>query len=240
MKSREKGKGKSKGGGVARKRKPGAGRKASQFKRASVVGLPRRDAHNLLNFGATGEQALVRDFILLEQRYQHEALEAFEGWAGPDATALRRITRDFLGEWLARAAPSEIRALAAWKNTIERLPQSQPKVTDWLGLLTDMPRQKQALVDAAGNCCTSQTLFDDGGHVVGVLWRKPDGVAEEDFKPIGFEHYSTYLARQKTEDILKYLEENGVKVTRDALSKGLQSLGTKRPPGRPPRNGTFL
>ena len=208
-------------------------RKPNQAKRAAVVGLSKKEAFQLLTFGVTGDEAFVREFILKERRSPpDETMEAYEAGAGPDAAALKRIAREFLAVWLAHATPAQLRSLAGWMET-------HPEVTDWASLLVDMPRQKAALVAADGTGCTG-TIVESNGKVAGVIWTSPDGVLVENFKPQGFEHYKTYLARQTYEDMLAYLAEHGFTVTVDALRKCLEELGVPRPHRRRNPNGTLV
>lgn len=157
------------------------------------AGTGKRSADNL-TFKVKRRRLLYGDFapiamIIDTMRLGTVIGEKSEGRA---KQALRSRAFVFLGEWLCKATPEQLKLLSRWKENPNHLKQP----ADWLFHL-----QSAGMRMAKVN----ETWMDS-------------------------------LRKTPVKQLLNELAAKGIKVDPATLRKGLNSLGIRRPPGRPRKN----
>lgn len=159
-------------------------RRAGTGNRA-VTGLTIKEKRQRLHYGDFALIAGILDTVRLVSAIGEK-----------EVSRTKQVHRDkallFLGKWLCKATPEQLKLLSRWKENPDHIKQP----ADWLFLL--------------------QTF--------GVR------VAEKD------ETWMGALQRVPHAQLLNELAAKGVKVDPATLRKGLNSIGIKRPSGRPRKN----
>lgn len=225
------------------KRKPGAGRKPSQLKRAAVGDLPQPARLNATLHGATGLQAMLREMLLGERNVGTTEILM----SNPITAPIVVTRRAFLAGWLATASAADLRDLAKW---VERCPPGQPpKAADPIAhALLALPSRLSALMDKEGRIRRwKHSRGPDGQPCGGGSWVDLHG-RTVDFDMLapaahplpGFADPKSLLAQLTDQEILTLLDEFGATgFSSDALRKALKSLGVPRPPRRRNADGTL-
>jgi len=234
---------------------PRAGRKSGMVKVAAAAGLPFRERLAAFMFGEAAHLAKQCDAIKAILVFARDGLPDTP-W-GHSWKVKLQAKRDFLGEWLAHATAADLRILARWKARPDLFQPVDPvafrlaqmaftegarQVSNAEGEPFIRDKAQGAWVKVAGKVEADRVWFEEPSSFLTRTPPKQQAAWVEKMENRTANRPPQPTPKTKAERLeAERLEAEDKERLRDRIRKTAEKLGAKRrPPGRPPENGTLL